>query len=1221
MNRKHFERGDLLMKQNNKRLLSILLTLCMVLSLFAGTTTTVNAVGGVTGPTTLYVNGENMLTNNTITQNGKETVSYDDSTNTLTLNGANLDEFWHDGNSGDPSYALFGAVIYATGGDLTINVVGDNNTITYGDNDAFNHVNGIFFQGINLTIAGTGTLTIKNAATNPNNVDNKSYNDINGGKSGNEAPISNLIINGATVQCVSDGGTLNASASVCGVWLGNGTLTMNSGELFVKTRNSKATEAYGLNITAAYVDGVGVPSNHLKGNAVVDVTAGTSSSGKDSIGIYTSKIEMEAGTKLRSSGNQKAFYDWFSIAAVGDALLTAKGSTTYNDQSPTGNIPATNNQISFSQYTNYKTIEVMAKRSGTVTGVEIAKGTDPVTVKKGATNQFTANVTKGEGDPDTTVTWSISGANSAKTTISAAGLLTVGDDETAESITVTATSNHDNSKSDSITVNISPAFTDGFGNMIDPDNFSDYNGNDETAKKGYIFDGWYDSEGNKITAENPAKNGVTYTAKWKNSNDKFVRTTALDLTSVSDNTSNDAEGWNWDAGSRTLTLDGCTIDVLGNQAAIILPDDAVITTEKDTNNIVLSEHADGIFGAGALTIAGAGDLSVTGKSAGVGANGNLVIEAPLVAKATDANGKAVLANTITKEDCWSIKAPDRGKIVSDGAAAYIGNGKVANEVTIGAAELYTVTYNTDGGSDVAVVSAYENTSLTKPTAPTKNGYNFIGWYKDEGLQTLWDFDYDIVTSDVTLYAKWTKEPVHAISGIVKKDNGSDFESFVEGAKVILKQGTEEISIATTDENGEYIFDNVPSGEYNIVIERTEGDNTVTKTALVTVSDPEEGQPGTIADVVLPNKAVSSVVELENGTPAVLVGGLDDEAISRAEDDNNVTVKLKVVAQTQTTVPAVADEAIKQLAGGKTLEYLDMTVLKSITAADASETRQSINNTNNVLEIVVPFQTNGKNSITVYRHHEVAGADAETNAFAKLDQRPTENYQDGTYFVGDGFLVIYTQKFSTYAIGYNTYSGGSTAAQTPEVTVNGEGKTELSKDGKTMTIIPNEGYEIKSVLVNGKDMGKVDKLTGLKTGDKVVVIFSKIAQEPVDMDSQIRQQLSKAQLKARSSFTANRNVKVVFETDKQTKTLLEDIQKAGYTVKYKYTRSTKSSAKKYAASYKQMLTKFTKTYLNTYGKKSTMYYYRVSIMVYDKDGKFVAKTDINQCRYANRLWSK
>lgn len=937
--------------------------------------------------------------------------------------------------------------------------------------------------------------------------------------------------------------------------------------------------------------------------------------------VINSSIQMDAGASLRSSGSSKTFSDYTSVTAADKALLDVKGSTDYNASSEAlqSITVSSNTSIAFGIggiSNDYKTIAIKAKRSGTVTGVEIAKGTDPVTVKKGATHQFAANVAVGEGEPDTTVAWSISGANSTKTTISADGLVTVGEDETAESITVTATSNHDNSKSDSITVNISPAYTDGFGNKIDD---ADKYIKGETTNKGYIFVGWFDDNGTELVED--AKNGVTYTAKWKNSNGKFVRTAALDLTSASA-TNNDAEGWSWNATSKTLTLDGCTIDVLGNQAAIILPDGAVINTEKDTNNIVLSEQADGISGAGALTIAGAGDLSVTGKEHGIYAIGQIIIKAPLVAKATDANGKAVLANTITKEDCWSIKAPDRGKIVSDGAAAYIGNGKVANEVTIGAAELYTVTYNTDGGSDVAVVSAYENTSLTKPTAPTKNGYNFIGWYKDEGLQTLWDFDYDIVTSDVTLYAKWTKEPVHAISGIVKKDNGSDFESFVEGAKVILKQGTEEISIATTDENGEYIFDNVPSGEYNIVIERTEGDNTVTKTALVTVSNPEEGQSGTIADVIMPNKAVSSVVEIEDGTPAVLVGGLDDEAIGQAGSDDNVTVKLRVVAQTQAVVPEEADTAIKQLAKGKTLEYLDMTVVKSITTAGTAGSSQLIGNTDNVLEIVVPLKIRGKRNIAIYRHHEATDStEAETRAFDKLDKRPTENYQDGTYFIGEDFVVIYTQKFSTYAIGYNTSSGGSSAAQKPEVTVNGEGKTELSKDGKTMTIIPNEGYEIKSVLVNGKDMGKVDKLTGLKTGDKVVVIFIKAAQDPADMDNQIRQQLSKAQLKARSSFTANRNVKVVFETDKQTKTLLEDIQKAGYTVKYKYTRSTKSSAKKYAASYKQMLTKFTKTYLNTYGKKSTMYYYRVSIMVYDKDGKFVAKTDINQCRYANRLWSK
>lgn len=1212
------------MKQNNKRLLSILLTLCMVLSLFAGTTTTVNAaVGGVTnssGPTTLYVDGKDMLQNSSIL-NGA--VSYENGT--LTLNNAKLSTYHTDGGTNIPASATYGGVIYASGGDLTINLEGDN-TITYGNNvGTFNHVHGILFYEMDLTIEGNGTLTIINAATTVGDGTDKNYYDIRGGKFAAETKVSNLIINDATVRCEGDNtkGEL-VSNGVYGVALikeGDGTLTVNNGKLIVKTRKSKADYApCGISLTGQQL--------RLIGNAEVDVVAGENSNTNDpSTGIAlapNSSIQMNAGASLRSSGSAKTISDYYSVTAADKALLDVKGSTEYNASSEAlqSITVSDNTSVAFGIggiSNDYKTIVIKAKRSGTVDSVEISKGTDPVTVKKGEANQFTANVTKGEGDPDTTVTWSISGANSTKTTISADGLLTVGEDETAESITVTATSNHDNSKSDSITVNISPAFTDGFGNKID--NISDYTEGTTKNGKGYIFDGWYDSKGDKVTDENPIKNGVTYTAKWKNSNGKFVRTAALDLTSASDNTSNDAEGWSWDADSKTLTLNGCTIDVLGDQAAIILPEGAVINTVNDTNNIVLSEQADGISGAGALTINGDGELSVTGKECGIYAKGNLVIEAPLVAKATDANGKAVLANTITKEDCWSIKAPGRGKIVSDGNTAYIGNGKVSNDVTIGAAELYTVTYKTDGGSDVAVVSAYENTSLTKPADPTKNGYNFIGWYKDEGLQTLWDFDYDIVTSDVTLYAKWTKEPVHAISGIVKKDNGPGSELFVEGAKVILKQGTEEISIATTDENGEYTFDNVPSGEYNIVIERTEGDNTVTKTALITVSDPEEGQSGTIADVVLPNKAVSSVVELENGTPAVLVGGLDDEAISRAEDDNNVTVKLRVVAQTQTTVPAEADEAIKQLAGGKTLEYLDMTVVKSVTTAGTTGVSQSINNTNNVLEIVVPFQTSGKNSVTVYRHHEATGAETETKEFEKLEQRPTADYEDGTYFVGDGFLVIYTKKFSTYAIGYNTYSGGSTAAQKPEVTVNGEGKTELSKDGKTMTIIPNEGYEIKSVLVNGKDMGKVDKLTGLKTGDKVVVIFSKIAQEPVDMDSQIRQQLSKAQLKARSSFTANRNVKVVFETDKQTKTLLEDIQKAGYTVKYKYTRSTKSSAKKYAASYKQMLTKFTKTYLNTYGKKSTMYYYRVSIMVYDKDGKFVAKTDINQCRYANRLWSK
>ncbi len=45
------------------------------------------------------------------------------------------------------------------------------------------------------------------------------------------------------------------------------------------------------------------------------------------------------------------------------------------------------------------------------------------------------------------------------------------------------------------------------------------------------------------------------------------------------------------------------------------------------------------------------------------------------------------------------------------------------------------------------------------------------------------------------------------------------------------------------------------------------------------------------------------------------------------------------------------------------------------------------------------------------------------------------------------------------------------------------------------------------------------------------------------------------------------------------------------------------------------------YINTYGKQGTMYYYKAKVMIYDKEGNFVAQTALKQCKYANRLWTK
>ena len=191
------------------------------------------------------------------------------------------------------------------------------------------------------------------------------------------------------------------------------------------------------------------------------------------------------------------------------------------------------------------------------------------------------------------------------------------------------------------------------------------------------------------------------------------------------------------------------------------------------------------------------------------------------------------------------------------------------------------------------------------------------------------------------------------------------------------------------------------------------------------------------------------------------------------------------------------------------------------------------------------------------------------------------------------------------------SGGGyvSTVQKPEIIIVGHGKAELSANGTTAAITPDEGNELVSVVLNGKDMGKVDKLTGLKTGDKVVITFQAKADKAAT-DKMIAEKIKELQLIARSSKTGKDNIKVIVKGD------LKAIEDAGYTVKYKFYRSTKKSS-----GFKAMMTKTTKTYYNTYGKKGQMYYYRVKVMVYDADGQLTAQTMLKQCKYAKRLWIK
>lgn len=68
---------------------------------------------------------------------------------------------------------------------------------------------------------------------------------------------------------------------------------------------------------------------------------------------------------------------------------------------------------------------------------------------------------------------------------------------------------------------------------------------------------------------------------------------------------------------------------------------------------------------------------------------------------------------------------------------------------------YTVSFSVDGGSAVDNQRVEAGGYATEPTDPTKDGFNFDGWYADASLTTPFDFTAPI-NANTTVYAKWVE---------------------------------------------------------------------------------------------------------------------------------------------------------------------------------------------------------------------------------------------------------------------------------------------------------------------------------------------------------------------------------------------------------------------------------------------------------------------------------
>ena len=200
---------------------------------------------------------------------------------------------------------------------------------------------------------------------------------------------------------------------------------------------------------------------------------------------------------------------------------------------------------------------------------------------------------------------------------------------------------------------------------------------------------------------------------------------------------------------------------------------------------------------------------------------------------TDANTNAI---TVTG---GTFTMPESNVTVSATFKAKATEQTPATEPDTPSGTTYTVTFNTNGGSEVASQSVASGKTATAPTAPTKDGYVFKDWYtsSDSGT-TLSDTAFDFataITADITLYAKWEEQTSATIAVTSITINNAPTEAlFVNSTgtftATVLPDNATDKTVTWSSSDPDYVKIDSNTGEYTIMGTKGYGSATITATA-------------------------------------------------------------------------------------------------------------------------------------------------------------------------------------------------------------------------------------------------------------------------------------------------------------------------------------------------------------------------------------------------------
>ena len=749
-----------------------------------------------------------------------------------------------------------------------------------------------------------------------------------------------------------------------------------------------------------------------------------------------------------------------------------------------------------------------------------------------------------------------------------------------------------------------------------------------------------------------------YAESGNTANTVVTRTTTLDLTSTngkymatngSEKTVNfttasvndSAEGWEWDHQNKILTLSGARITVTepvrvnNNYYGIFLPNDTVkIVLKEGTESLVQADDATGenieesVYSSagigngdgyeGQLTICGSGKLIAQG---GALDNSNKSEKG----QQTSAGIYCFAQELVIKEN--AVIEAYGGENKSTSGSAYSA-GIIGNVVTI--ADNANITAHGGNVCAAEARTSYGMRSLNSLSIDDNAVVRCSGGdvTKQGNSNTSYSYSGGIRTSEISISSC---ARVYAFGGksLNQAANSAGIYLFhnTQGKKLVASVSDNSFLHAEGGESDGSNF-GIAVYRYN-VSEITERTLTVSGNAYIKAIGKETGDDASRKCMGLDFKTI----DISGGTVVASAETTTNkgsiEAISTVPtyaDSLNPTVKSGESEGTAASADAAsaetyakrwvkiqATESVYAIAADPS--EIDFGTVKEGYTQPAAKTVKITNTGNERVELTnVVLQENSKYTVSA-----LPGKDLAPRETAEVTVQPNNALAEGTYnekVTIQGSNNTKSELQLMFSVIKNSSGGGYIPpVQKPDIQA-GEGvKVTLSADGKTATITIEEGYELDDVVLNGTSKGKVTEVKDLRTGDKLIVTAKKKdnGADDAELDKKVKELISGLEFKARSQKLKNGNIRVELQGQFDE---IKELEKLGYTVKYKFYRSTKKSS-----GYKATVTKNVPLYINTAGRDGVMYYYKAKIMIYDKDGELIAQTAIKQCKYANRRWSK